>query len=224
MIHSFPGAVRKIPNGVEAFLVLSVTFGLFAWAQWTSNESPDTGAGAVVYADQESIDLILWELFLLVSIGAFLWARGWRPEDLALNPSWRLTGIGVLLWFVDMMIYYIAWAMLAFIPAMAASAQNMQFSVEVSLSVLILVSIVNPIFEELLTVVYLFKRFAWARPASIILMSASLRASVHVYQGAFSMLTMALTGILFAAYFAKRRQAWPLVVAHAIGDFIGLTQ
>ena len=223
MMHSLAGAVRRIPNSVEALLVLSVTFGVFAWTQWTSNQSPDTGAGAIVFADKASIALILWELLLLASIGAFLWTRGWRLEDLALNPSWRLTGFGVVLWFADMMLYYSAWAVLAFIPAMNASVENLQFSVEMSLPVILIISIVNPIYEELLTVVYLFKRFAWARPASIILMSASLRASVHVYQGAFSMLTVALSGILFAAYFYKRRQTWPLVVAHAVGDFVGLT-
>jgi hypothetical protein len=52
--------------------------------------------------------------------------------------------------------------------------------------------------------------------------SAGIRLSYHLYQGVAGVLNLVPTGLLFAIWFARTRQLWPLIVAHAILDFAGL--
>ncbi len=53
--------------------------------------------------------------------------------------------------------------------------------------------------------------------------SAGIRLSYHLYQGVAGVLSLVPTGLLFAIWFVRTRQLWPLIVAHAILDFVGLT-
>lgn len=52
--------------------------------------------------------------------------------------------------------------------------------------------------------------------------SAAIRLSYHLYQGAAGVLSVVPIGLLFAYWFARTRQLWPLIVAHAILDLVGL--
>jgi membrane protease YdiL (CAAX protease family) len=52
--------------------------------------------------------------------------------------------------------------------------------------------------------------------------SAFIRLSYHLYQGVAGVLSVTPLGLLFGWWFARRRQLWPLIVAHAVLDFVGL--
>lgn len=58
--------------------------------------------------------------------------------------------------------------------------------------------------------------------ATAVNISAAIRLSYHLYQGVAGVLSVVPMGLLFAIWFARTRQLWPLIVAHAIVDFIGL--
>jgi membrane protease YdiL (CAAX protease family) len=52
--------------------------------------------------------------------------------------------------------------------------------------------------------------------------SAAIRLSYHLYQGAAGVLSIVPIGLLFGYWFVRTRQLWPLIVAHAILDLVGL--
>jgi membrane protease YdiL (CAAX protease family) len=58
--------------------------------------------------------------------------------------------------------------------------------------------------------------------ATAINISAGIRLSYHLYQGVAGVLGLVPIGLLFGVWFARTRQLWPLIVAHAILDFLGL--
>jgi uncharacterized protein len=58
--------------------------------------------------------------------------------------------------------------------------------------------------------------------ATAINTSAAIRLSYHFYQGVAGVLSVVPLGLLFGFWFARTRQLWPLIVAHAILDFVGL--
>ena len=74
--------------------------------------------------------------------------------------------------------------------------------------------------EEVVVLAYLITRLrqlAWS-PLAIILASALLRASYHLYQGWGGFLGNLLMGALFAVLFLKWRRAWPFVITHVLLD------
>jgi hypothetical protein len=58
--------------------------------------------------------------------------------------------------------------------------------------------------------------------ATAINLSAGIRLSYHLYQGVAGVLAIVPLGLLFATWFARTRQLWPLIVAHMILDFVPL--
>jgi membrane protease YdiL (CAAX protease family) len=58
--------------------------------------------------------------------------------------------------------------------------------------------------------------------ATAVNISAAIRLSYHLYQGVAGVLALVPTGLVFAIWFVRTRQLWPLIVAHAVIDFVGL--
>jgi uncharacterized protein len=55
-----------------------------------------------------------------------------------------------------------------------------------------------------------------------VIISLTIRVSYHLYQGISGLTAIIPMGLLFAIWFARTRQLWPLIVAHALFDFVGL--
>jgi len=74
--------------------------------------------------------------------------------------------------------------------------------------------------EEVVVLAYLVTRLrqlAWS-PVAIVLASALLRGSYHLYQGWGGFFGNLLMGALFAVLFLKWRRAWPFVITHFLLD------
>lgn len=92
-----------------------------------------------------------------------------------------------------------------------------------TLPVLILSAVRHAVLEEVIVVGYLFLRLrqlGWGTPA-IILTSALIRASYHLYQGIGPGIGNFLMGLLFGYAYVKTRRVMPLVIAHALVDITG---
>ncbi|MHA7287418.1 CPBP family intramembrane glutamic endopeptidase [Arthrobacter sp. MDT3-44] len=89
--------------------------------------------------------------------------------------------------------------------------------------VLVLSAVRHGVLEEVLVVGYLFLRLrelGWSTPA-IVLTSAVLRGSYHLYQGFGPFVGNVLMGLLFAWFYTRTRRVLPLVLAHALIDTAG---
>jgi membrane protease YdiL (CAAX protease family) len=76
--------------------------------------------------------------------------------------------------------------------------------------------------EEVVVLAYLITRLrqlAWS-PVAIVVASAVLRGSYHLYQGWGGFAGNLLMGALFAVLFLRWRRAWPFVIAHLLLDLV----
>jgi membrane protease YdiL (CAAX protease family) len=107
-------------------------------------------------------------------------------------------------------------------PAGARQMAGDRLVSDVSAGIVFLVSLLNPVFEEFLLLGYTFS--ALERRASWVpwVISLILRVGSHVYQGAGAVVAILPFGIVFTAYYVGTQKIWPVVIAHAALDVIGL--
>ena len=58
--------------------------------------------------------------------------------------------------------------------------------------------------------------------AVALLLSTALFASYHAYQGPAGALSAATLGLVYGAVFCVSRRLWPIALAHALQDVLGL--
>ncbi len=88
--------------------------------------------------------------------------------------------------------------------------------------VLVLAAVSNAVTEEVTMVAYLFTRWRQAGygVAGIVLVSAVLRGTYHLYQGFGGFAGNIAMGVLLGAVYARTRRVAPLVVAHTLIDVV----
>lgn len=88
--------------------------------------------------------------------------------------------------------------------------------------VLLLASVQNAVLEEVIMVGYLFTRWAQAgwSTGAIILTSALVRGSYHLYQGLGGFVGNVAMGVLLGWVYTRTRRVMPLVVAHTLLDVV----
>lgn len=107
------------------------------------------------------------------------------------------------------------------------SAANLT-SVWWAIPVLILAAMQNAILEEVIMIGYLFRRWAQAGLGTwqIIIASAVIRGTYHLYQGFGGFVGNALMGVIFGWLYTRTKRVMPLVIAHTLLDvfaFVGYT-
>ena len=88
--------------------------------------------------------------------------------------------------------------------------------------VLLLAALKNAVLEEVLVVGYLYERLAEMRwgTAAIVVTSAVLRGSYHLYQGFGPFVGNVVMGVVFGLVYLRWRRVMPLVVAHTLLDVV----
>ncbi|KUG58461.1 CAAX protease [Serinicoccus chungangensis] len=88
--------------------------------------------------------------------------------------------------------------------------------------VLVLAAVQNSVVEEVIAVGYLFTRWAQAGWSTwtIILTSAVLRGTYHLYQGFGGFVGNIAMGIILGWFYTRTRRVMPLVVAHTLLDVV----
>ena len=91
-----------------------------------------------------------------------------------------------------------------------------------TLPVLILAALENAVLEEVVVVAYLFRRWTQAgwSPTRIIVTSALIRGSYHLYQGFGGFVGNAIMGLIFGWLYTRTKRVMPLVIAHTILDIV----
>ncbi|MFV0464237.1 MAG: CPBP family intramembrane glutamic endopeptidase [Nostocoides sp.] len=88
--------------------------------------------------------------------------------------------------------------------------------------VLVLAAIENAVLEEVTMIGYLFTRWSqagWSLPR-IMVTSALVRGTYHLYQGFGGFLGNLVMGLVFGLVYNKTRRVAPLVVAHTLLDIV----
>jgi membrane protease YdiL (CAAX protease family) len=217
-------AIKALGDWSEFALIVSVAFGLFIVSSLLhlilhAHDVPISQAHLkhVLEYEAPALALLVW----------FMRRRGWTAARLthSLSSSDALAGFG--LFAAGYAAYYLAWmATTAMFPELAASmATSTLVSGRLSLATVILVSLVNPVFEETFVCAYVIT-FLETRRGEAVAFSASvaLRWLYHTYQGARGVVAIIPLGLLFAGWYTRTNRLWPVIIAHGLFDFFGLLQ
>jgi len=87
---------------------------------------------------------------------------------------------------------------------------------------LILTLAINPVFEEMFETGYFVRSLERYGMWVAILASAVFRAFLHAHLGVNAIAVVFPIGLIFGFVYWRRRQLWPLVVAHVLFDLYAL--
>jgi uncharacterized protein len=185
----------------------------------------DGSAEPIALSDRVLLQGLAIEIGLTVTIGFWLWRRGWRPlqtATLPFNPG--DISRGMLLWLIAIL-SVACWAVVCrtLFPALFNVAKETEMLGAPSFVVSVTYSLYNAVFEELLWLglgFLAFRRFGLGAAGTV---SGALRLLAHGYQGPLALVTVLPIGVLFTVYYARTRRIWPVVVAHAFQDTLALS-
>ena len=168
---------------------------------------------------------LLVELAILTIVILFLRAREWSFTRVGLRPTFRDSLVGLGLNIASYVAYAVLFtAVTSFWPEIvkAVGATNL-VAKNLDLPLIIAVSIVNPLFEELFTCGYVMTVLKERRGVLMAVnVSVAIRLLYHLYQGPLGVLSILPVGLIFSYWYARTGRLWPLVVAHALADLVGL--
>ena len=214
---------KVIPDAAEPWIVLVLVVSVFL-GSWVLQVAGSGADAAVVINDREALSTLGIEAVITLLFAPWLWWRGWRPAGLS-EPSGPVdVPRGIVLWFAS---YLALGLMFGLVSLAQGKISEPPIKVNLSDAVIIGVSILNAVFEEMLWLGYgvtaLSRRIGLRRACVV---SVLLRTAVHVYEGPLAVLGVLPIGIVFTVYFARTRRVWPVIVAHALQDafaFVYLT-
>ncbi|MGA3129221.1 MAG: CPBP family intramembrane glutamic endopeptidase [Terracidiphilus sp.] len=207
----------------ELSLVLVVCFSssLLASFRFLTN-------GADAAQPRQSADwgyLLFQEIIGLLLLGYVLWRRRMTFRDLGLSwsPGDPLAGILVAVaayfsYVVGYTLIHLANQTFFHTAAQAGSVARQIFGHPTLLSIPLL--FLNPLFEELIVRAYLMKEIreltgSWLLAGAV---SVAIQTAYHLYYGWVGALCLGFQFLVFSIYYANKRRATPIVVAHCIFD------
>lgn len=168
---------------------------------------------------------IFFDLFAVALVLYLLWLPGlsaFRRLGFDLERPWRdlRAGVGLVLAIgIPGLGLYLAGRAFGFTVAVVPSPLDPHWW---TIPILILSALRSGLTEEIIVVGYLFTRlreFGWST-WTIIVSSALLRGSYHLYQGIGPFFGNAVMGVVFGWCYIRWGRTMPLVVAHWILDIV----
>jgi uncharacterized protein len=155
------------------------------------------------------------ELFGLAVMFWMARVRGWPLGAWGFQPSWKLTGAGVLLCLV-MTLAMIGLA--AFANGIFPGTVRHYAVSYVSWTAVALFSALNGVFEETVETGYFIQSLQRYGVWIAVLASACFRALLHAYHGLTALIIIFPFGLVFGFVYWRWRRLWPLFVAHILFD------
>lgn len=215
--------IRALPPAAEFVIVITICFGYFILASLLSTFTPVAETTAALYDDSSLIGLLFIEALLFGPAALVLFLRGWRLADFRFGMTLRSSGQGIALFVATYLLFLVIYTGLVTLAGGAEHFASGASSYEPSLLVVLMVSIVNPVFEEVFVVGNVIKALEGRYgPAFAVGVSVLIRLLYHTYQGLMAVVFIFPMGVLFAVAYRRWRVLWPLVLAHGLFDFLGL--
>ncbi len=173
------------------------------------------------------LSLIIFELAIAAILLPFLWARGWSPQKIGLKPTFLDTAMGLALlaittvvWFL---ILYLTWTVSPETVAHMRAMSSRLTGAHVAVPLVVSVSIVNAIFEEVFVAGYVITVLKTSRSVWFAInVSVAIRLSYHLYQGQMAALGVLPLGLIYTIWYVRTGRLWPLIVAHTLQDIAAL--
>jgi membrane protease YdiL (CAAX protease family) len=216
-----PPPVTGFARRAEIWLVLWVCGGLSIVTSLVRLFDHQTGT--ILFTTPRLLGTVGVEVCFAIAFVPFLRATGWRLTDMTL--PFQILDIlrGIALWTAAYAIYWMTgWGAHAIGPAAVALFTATRFRSQASLAAVVLASVVNPLFEEFFYFGYAFTALRRYSVRAAFVVAVCLRVAIHLYQGWLALVYFVPLAILFTFYFSRSNRIWPVIVAHAIQDFVAL--
>jgi uncharacterized protein len=216
--------LQWMPNWLE----LGIVFGFTLWPfVYSSVEALLTMLPDGPISQGHLSSLLALEAYALGLVVPLLYGRGWTAGSFGLRLRWSDFATAIALLILAYVGYVVLWLLFsALLPGAASEAAKIDLaSSQFKFETLLAVSIVNGFFEELFVAGYLIQCVR-SRFGVIAAVNASVlvRLLYHLYQGPVSVVGIVPVGLVFAWAYVRTGRLWPLVIAHALLDFISLAQ
>ena len=214
--------LQGVSPAVEFGIVVVGAFALLIFASIVEMLHPSADR-TVRFSDEEARQLLVYELISSWALVAFLRLRGWTLKRIGFAPGLFATIEGFGLASVYLLTYVVLWlAVIGTAPQVEEAMPRFSAS-ELSLTGTIAVSLFNPLFEEAFVTGYVVSALKdryglWTS----INVSAGIRLLYHLYQGGAGVLGIVPMGLIFAHWYRRRGNLWPLIVAHGCMDLYSL--
>ena len=167
-----------------------------------------------------AIRSLIQKLLVLAVVFYIGHIRGWSFATLGFDISWKWTGVGILLCVFATVASSLIHKLVHVIRPEPAT-----FGITVgvlTLPVIFIFSVVNPVFEESLEAGYVIRSLQKFGMWPAVLASAFFKSFLHIYQGVSGAIGVFAVGLILGLAYWKWRQLWPLVLCHSLRDFFGL--
>jgi membrane protease YdiL (CAAX protease family) len=211
---------RDLSHRVEFALVITLAFGYFILGSVVAVFSPATEVGISEAGLQF---MVVYELGMLFVLGVLLAVRGWEPKELGLGPNRSDPWIAIVLGVVAYAAFFAVWMTLGQSVPGAAEIPEGTIQHDLRVPTVLIVSVVNGLFEEIFVCGYVISALRKTRSISFAInVSIAIRLSYHLYQGPAGVVSIIPIGLVFAHWFARTGRLWPIAIAHCLFDIFGL--
>ncbi|MDD3628133.1 MAG: CPBP family intramembrane metalloprotease [bacterium] len=163
--------------------------------------------------------MIIEEIIFISIICLFLKSRNWSIKDLnlkvnieAILTSFAIVAALIVISGIFRLYFFKIFEDIKTVRGITLNHVTLQN--EATWINIILIVLINSVYEEVLLLGYIFKRLKNYHPIIIIAISTILRLSFHTYQGIFIMFFILPMGIIFGYAYYKKKNLWPLILAH----------
>lgn len=154
-----------------------------------------------------------------VLLWPWLVSRGWSFRAIAGAPEPKDVWRGVLLYVLCYAAFYISWyTWFVFVPGTYEVLQHATQTGRAAPWVVVLGSVVNPVFEEFLWLAYGMTALRRYGDRTALVGSLALRMSVHLYQGRMAFIGVLPGTLIFTIYYLRTGRLWTIVASHMIWD------
>ncbi|HTU68142.1 MAG TPA: type II CAAX endopeptidase family protein [Steroidobacteraceae bacterium] len=205
--------IRRLPDSMEFVIVVVGAFGQLIFSSLLSTRYIDPGAMNEMLASALVVNVLQFAFLVW-----FLRLRDWTLARIGLSITVRGTLLGLALLVASVATIVVANAVgillqmiYSYVPRPMHAASNVDFQV------LLLLTIVTAVYEELFVSGYVITALSRRRgPWVAINVSTGIRVLCHLYQGPIAVLTTVPLGLLYGYTYIRSRQLWPLILARVL--------
>ncbi|HEY0144340.1 MAG TPA: CPBP family intramembrane glutamic endopeptidase [Thermoanaerobaculia bacterium] len=211
--------LKRLSPAGELFLVNLICFGPFLGISiWKLMQRQERS----VVGDADMLTVVAIEIVCGIAAALVLRARGWKWSDFGVEHSFRLSLGGMLLFFGSTLFMSMVMGTYQLMSGIDLTKVT-KVETHVSWPVIIVVALVNPLYEEFFEVAYNLRAGLEKYGAAfMITLTTAIRFACHLDHGPIAAVTILPLGLLFGLVYWRWRRLSPLVFAHVAMDVLGL--